>query len=161
MSAQTWAAWVQAIGSVLALIAAIWIIRCQNLRDERRRMRDENDRVVRAYGVSHMFADMVLQAVLELQEAVIDADQVKNRQQRNVLADLLGWGRNIDLQLLAPNAAKSLIQARLVAIQAEQIGTTSLVVKGADTFKRFTDLEIRAQAAATVLAKEADSALAP
>ncbi|TXH90323.1 MAG: hypothetical protein E6Q78_05110 [Rhodoferax sp.] len=99
------AAWVQAIGSIAAVLVAIWITN-----------KADRDRRHAAWTMANLFASNLIAACAELRDTAGRGDTSASRRATDQLSELLEWARRIDVVLLDDKHIEGLFKIRATAV---------------------------------------------
>jgi len=115
LSSEQWAAWVQAIGSILAIIAAFLIASLQlwfSLAKERREQRERAQRIAR---LSTAFGTQLIESITNMTEACTKGNRLLMEQALSHLNEVVEFSRSVDVAGLPANAIRPFMTLRILA----------------------------------------------
>jgi hypothetical protein len=121
VSGPTWAAWVQAIGSIAAIVAAIWISREQARRDDRRRAAADAA-IIAAVSDLFLRAEFLVADLLDTTNAM-GSSYLHLRRAREVTVPAMRAALQ-QVDLATTRNAKAVLQAMDIASALDELGAT-------------------------------------
>jgi len=117
---EVWAAWVQGIGSVAAIVAAVWIAWWQRRLDHRRSDLRAKEETYRAIQVGMFYSGKLLWCLQDHVDACAARNRRALEEARAVLRDIATWAGSIQVERLPFNALAAFFAARRIATVAQQ-----------------------------------------
>jgi hypothetical protein len=129
---EVWAAWVQGVGSVAAIIAAVWIAWWQRQQDLRRSELNAREETYRAIQVGMFYSGKLLWCLQDHVDACAARDRRALDESRAVLRDIATWASSVQVERLPFNALAAFFAARRIATVAQQRWTELETDESAD-----------------------------
>jgi hypothetical protein len=114
MTSQELAAWVQAVGSILAILGAAYIASWRHRVEIR-------ERASRAQQLAKAMGDQVQASILEMKHACLLENRSLIGQPLMVIREALELGRSVDVSALPPKAISPFMSLRVAASEAQGI----------------------------------------
>jgi hypothetical protein len=118
MKSEVWAAWVQGIGSVLAIAAAFVIAWADHYRQERRRRREREESRAQTRELCRNVASGLYVILAECVDLCEHVAAVRFDAQQAQLRDIVQLAQQIQLYHLSPEALQRFIGVRQLAAEA-------------------------------------------
>ena len=114
-SSSDWASWVQALGTIIAVLAAWRISRGDALALLERDYESELKEEFFAAASAVRFTQELMGAMFELSDALTRNDRVDAGLAFRRVSESLEWARQVPVELLPPSVADCFVKARMVA----------------------------------------------
>ncbi len=122
LSSAELAAWVQAIGTIVAISAAIGIAWWQNHSDRARRDREASEATRRAARICVVFGVKLLESLGEMVHVLGIQAEDRIYVRKALIADLAKWPDAFDIDRLPTDAVHAFLTIRTVATEADALG---------------------------------------
>lgn len=116
LGSEAWAAWVQAIGSILALAVAIAIAWWQTSRQRRDAKREREERTQSARSLAILWADQLHDCAARLEKAASPESISATYEAEAAFDDILEWGKRLPFEMLPRKVADSVVEMRARAL---------------------------------------------
>ena len=118
LTSEQWAAWVQAIGSIAAIIAAIWIASRQHRIAVSEAKRERAERAARTARLCTTFGDQVVEGIKDMAEACAGQSRKFVGLALSRLREAVEYSRSVDVNALPPDAIQPFLFLRIFAAHA-------------------------------------------
>lgn len=145
MASEELAAWVQAIGTIVAVIAAAYIASSHSRSDARRRAHEEGLAYDRACRMSTLFGNNLGACLSACAKAAGRLDEDEVRRQAAAMVSLLEWPYGAHLDRMPDDALLAFLRLRSIAREAHAYAATPGRVLGHDVAQRFSNWLIEAR----------------
>ena len=120
LSSEEWAAWVQAVGSILAIIAAIWIASRQHRIAVAEAKRERVEQAERTARLSTIFGEQLLACVADMVRGCVYENRQLVGRALSRLHEVVQFSRSVDPAELPPTAIWPYMSLRVIAAQARR-----------------------------------------